>query len=524
MSGGLRDVVVIGSGIEELVAALELAQAGLEVTVLESGEVPGGPAASEEILPGFRVDPVFPDAGHLPPAIVSGLGLARHGLAELHPNPVLAAPAASGEPLVLWRDPEATRASIARRSPHDAERWIGFADRIASFAGILEAVAMRPPARPAGPLRDLVPYLGVGRRIRSLGRSRMIDLLRVLPLPAYDLLDDCFEDDLLRGALGALSVRGVFQGPRSPGTSLALLHRQVGSPAGAFGPRTVVRGGVGALAAALTAGARERGVQVRCAAEAAAIVVEEGRAVGVSLEGGEAIAAGSVLSGADPARTFLDLTGARNLDPDFVHAVRQIRFRGGYVRVHLALSEAPRFEGLEVEPQGSLVIAPELDAVERAYDDAKHGRMSGRPVLEARIPSLADPSLAPAGRHVMSIDARFVPLGDHAPPEPDLAGAMGDRVVELLAEHAPNLPGAILERRVLTPADLETRYGLTGGDPHHGELALDQLVFMRPVPGWGRYRTPIEGLYLCGPGTHPAGAVTGVSGRLAAAAILERRG
>lgn len=520
MSGGRRDVVVIGSGVEELVAALALAQAGLRVTVLERSEVPGGPAASEEILPGFRVDPVFPDAAHLPAATVSELGLEKHGVAALWPDPVLTVPAVEGEPLVLWRDPEKTRESIAKRSRRDAERWIEFADRIASFAGILEAVALRPPVRPAGPLRELFPYLAVGRRIRSLGRSRMVDLLRVLPLPAYDLLDDAFEDELLRGALGALAVRGVFQGPRSPGTSLALLHRQVGSPAGTFGPRTVLRGGVGALAAGLAASAQERGVEVRCGAEVAGIVVESGRAVGASLESGEVIAAGAVLSGADPARTFLSLTGARHLDPDFVHAVRQVRFRGGFIRVHLALSEEPRFEGLAMAPQGSLMIAPGLDAVERAYDDAKHGRMSARPVLEARIPSLADPSLAPPGRHVMSIDARFVPLGDNAVPEPGFASAMGDRVVELLAEHAPNLPGAILGRRVLTPADLESRYGLTCGDPYQGELALDQLLFMRPVPGWSRYRTPIEGLYLCGSGTHPAGAIAGASGRHAAAAIL----
>ncbi|MGH7588279.1 MAG: phytoene desaturase family protein [Gemmatimonadota bacterium] len=512
---------MIGSGIEELAAAAGLAKAGCEVTVLEPGEAPGGPAASEEILPGFRVDPVFSDPGYLPPGIVKGLDLERHGVTRLSPDPVLTMPAGGGEPLVLWRDPGKTRASIVKRSRRDADRWVGFSERIASFAGILEAICSKPPMRPAGPLRELFPYLGLGRRIRSLGRTQMVELFRVLPLPAYDLLDDTFEDELLKGALGAMAVRGVFQGPRSPGTSLVLLQHQVGSPVGVFGPRTVVRGGVGAFVTGLASRATELGVEIRCGVRVAGIVVEKGRAVGVSLESGDEVAAQVVLSGAGPARTLLDLAGAKHLDPDFVHAVRQIRFRGGYARVHLALSEAPRFEGLVEAPEGSLVIAPGLDSVEKAYDDAKHGGVSARPVLEARIPSLADPTLAPPGRHVMSIDVRFVPFGDAARAESGASPeALGDRVVELLAERAPNLPGAILERRVLTPAGFEARYGLTGGDPYQGELALDQLLFMRPVPGWGQYRTPIEGLYLCGPGTHPAGAIAGASGRHAAAAIL----
>jgi phytoene dehydrogenase-like protein len=522
MSAERHDAIVIGSGLDELVAAANLARAGFCVLVLEPGEAVGGPAASEELLPGFHIDPVYQDAGFLDPRALRDLELDKHGLALLAPDPVLAAPADGGEPLVFWRDPVRTRASIANRSPGDADQWITFADRMESFAGILEEVCARPAFRPAGPLLDLAPFMGLGRRIRALGREPMTELFRVLPLPAYDLLEDTFEDDLLKGALGAIAVRGVFQGPRSPGTSLAFLHHHVGSPIGVFGPRTIVRGGVGGLATALAAAARERGVEIRCGAKVARIVAEKGRTVGVALEGGGELAARAVLSGADPARTFLDLAGVTYLDPDFVHAIRQIRFRGGSARVHLALSEPPRFEGLGEEQRWSLVIAPGLDYVERAYDDAKHGSASTRPVLEVRIPSLADPSLAPAGRHVMSIDARFVPLGDARPTgDGDTRESLSDRVVELLAEYAPNLPGSILERRVLIPSDLEARYGLTGGDPFQGELALDQLLFMRPVSGWSGYRTPIAGLYLCGPGTHPAGAITGASGRHSAKVIQE---
>jgi phytoene dehydrogenase-like protein len=527
---GRHDAIVIGSGLEELVAAGNLAAEGLRVLVLEPSESAGGAAASAELLPGFRVDPVFADAGFLDPRALRDLAPERHGLALLSPDPVLSAPAAGGgEPLVLWRDAGKTRASIARRSPADAARWASFADRMATFAAILEETAALPAMRPAGPLRELAPFLGLGRRVRALGRERMTELFRVLPLPAADLLDDSFDDDLLKGALGALAVHGVFQGPRSPGTSLSLLHLHVGSPRGAFGVRTVVRGGTGALAAALAAAARQRGVEIRCAAPVERILVEKGRAVGVSLAGGAEIPARSVLSGADPARTLLDLAGTTYLDPDFVHALRMIRFRGGYARVHLALSELPRFEGLTEAPQGLIVLAPDLDAVERAYDDAKHGAASGRPVLEARIASLADPSLAPEGQHVMSIDVRFVPVGEAgskaagAPRAGAAADALGERVVALLAVHAADLPGAILAREVVMPADLEARYGWSGGDPFHGELALDQLLFMRPVPGWSGHRTPIDSLYLCGPGTHPATAITGASGRHAATAMLVDR-
>jgi phytoene dehydrogenase-like protein len=298
----------------------------------------------------------------------------------------------------------------------------------------------------------------------------------------------------------------------------------VGSPTGCFGIRTIVKGGVGALAEALAAAARARGVELEVDSPVEGIDVDRGRATAVRLANGTALAARAVLSGLGPTRTQLALAGPAWLDPDYVHALRQIRFRGGFARIHLALSEAPRFEGLPDPPAGCVVVAPTLDHVERAYDDAKHGGVSQRPVLEARIPSLADSTLAPAGRHVMSVDARFVPVdepvGSGAFGGANADESLGDRVIALLAEQAPNLPAAILERKVLLPADVEARYGLDGGDPYQGELALDQLLFMRPVPGWSGYRTPIAGLYLCGTGTHPAGAITGASGRLAANAIL----
>jgi phytoene dehydrogenase-like protein len=514
------DAIVLGSGPEELVAAARLAGAGRRVVVLEPGPAIGGSAAAEELLPGFRIDPVHADAGFLDPGVLRALDLDRQGLALLAPDPVMTAPAERGPAISFWRDPVRTRASIAGRSARDADRWVPFAERLDFFARILEELSARAAPRPAGPLRQLAPFVGLGRRVRGLGREGMTELFRTLPLPASDLLDDAFEDDLLKGALGARSVRGLFQGPRAQGTALVLLHHLVGSPTGCPGVRTVPRGGVGALVEALTAAARARGVELRVDCPAQGIAVEGGRATAVRLADGSEPAARAVLSGVGPARTLLDLAGPVWLDPDYVHALRQIRFRGGFARLHLALSEAPRFEGLSDAPAGSVILAPSLDDVERAYDDAKHGEPSRRPVLEARIPSIADPTLAPAGRHVMSVDVRFVPVdGRQGRPSGEEGNVLADRVVGLLAERAPNLPGAILERKILLPSDMEERFGLDGGDPWQGELALDQLLFMRPVPGWSGYRTPIRGLYLCGNGTHPAGAITGASGRLAADAI-----
>lgn len=523
------DAIVLGSGPEELVAAASLAGEGRRVVVLEAGPSIGGTAAPEDILPGFRVDPVIADAGFLDPRALRELELDKHGLALLAPDPVLAAPAESGASIVLWRDPGRSRAAIAERSRRDADRWEAFTARMDAFARILEEAADRPALRPAGPLRELAPFLGLGRKVRGLGRYEMTELFRVLPLPAHDLLEDSFEDELLKGVLGALSVRGLFQGPRAQGTALVLLHHLVGSPTGCFGIRTVVSGGVGALVEAMAAAVRARGVELRVDSPVEGIDVDRGRATAVRLADGSELAARAVLSGLGPARTLLHLAGPTWLDPDFVHALGQIRFRGGFARIHLALSEAPHFEGLADPPAGVVVVAPRLDYVERAFDDAKHGKVSERPVLEARIPSLADPTLAPAGRHVMSVDVRFVPVDGRETAEPGgvSAEALSERVIAILAERAPNLPGAILDRKVLLPADIEARYGLDGGDPYQGELALDQLLFMRPVPGWSDYRTPIGGLYLCGNGTHPAGAITGASGRLAADAVLrdlEERG
>ncbi|HEX6640008.1 MAG TPA: NAD(P)/FAD-dependent oxidoreductase, partial [Thermoanaerobaculia bacterium] len=359
----------------------------------------------------------------------------------------------------------------------------------------------------------------------------MVELLRTVPMSVSELLDDHFEDDLLKGVVGARGVSAMLQGPQSGGTAFVLLHNQVGQPAGAMRAPTAVRGGVGSLSAALAAAARSFGAEIRTGADVAQILAPGGALTGVALRNGDVIAASRVVSAATPRHTLLDLCDPTRLDPDFVRAVRNVRYRGAWAKVNLALGGLPAFRALrdadrETALRGTIAISPDLEYLERAYDDAKYGRVSTQPHLEVRIPTLADPSLAPAGRHVMSIEVQYAPYARRDGAWDDAARAsLGDRVVETLAAHAPDLAGMILHRQVLTPLDLEQRYALTEGHTHHGQLALDQILFMRPLAGWSRYRTPIDGLYLCGPGTHPGGGTAGVSGANAAREILrEGRG
>lgn len=521
------DVIIIGSGLDELVAAGLLAKAGRKVLLLESAAVLGGAMVTEELAPGFRVDAAAHDAGWLSPRIVEALELERHGLTLLSSEVTSFTPLAEGAPLVLWRDQARTEEAIRRRSPADAGKWAEFSARMAKLAGFLEQAYASPPPRPVSTRpADLLALLGVGLRLRGLGKTDMVELLRVLPMPVADLLDEWFADSVLKGTLGAGGVTHLFQGPRSAGTAFLMLHHQVGRPAGCFRARTTARGGVGALADALAKAARRFGADLRTGAGVARIVVQGGRATGVVLQSGEEIASRAVLSGADPRRTFLELVDPAESDPEFLRAVGHIRARGIWAKVNLALDGLPDFSALPGDGphlRGVISISPSLDYLERAYDAAKHGGVSTRPYLEAVIPSLLDPGLAPAGKHVMSVSVQYAPYRLKEGPWTDARRiALGDSVVDLLAESAPNLKGLIRHRQVLTPADLEARYGLREGQLYQGELGLDQALFMRPVPGWAHSATPVDGLFLSGAGCHPGGGVAGGAGALAARAILKQ--
>jgi phytoene dehydrogenase-like protein len=345
-------------------------------------------------------------------------------------------------------------------------------------------------------------------------------------MPVSELLDDWFESDALKGAVGAGGVTNIMQGPRSGGTSFVLLHHQVGQPAGAIRSRTVAKGGAGRLTSALAASARALGVEIRVSATVGRINQDgEGRATGVSLTSGEEIAASRVVSAIDPRRTILGLLDAAHLDPELLRDVRNIKQRGVRAKVNLALSELPRFSGLgEADLKGAITIAPSLDYLERAYDDAKHGGVSDRPWLEARIPSLHETGLAPSSKHVMSVVVQYAPYAIAAGSwDAAQKRALQERVIATLGAHASNFAGSVIASQVVSPQDVEAEFGVSEGNGYHGELTLDQILFMRPVAGFAHYHGPVDGLWMCSAGTHPGGGITGMSGRLAARAILKAR-
>ena len=510
------DAIVIGAGVNGLVTAGYLGRAGKRVLVLERRGVAGDAAAGADFATGFRADLMTP--GWMDPIIRKELGL---GGGELGSGGTVFSPAPGGGGLLLSPDLTASAGSIRQFSQKDSERWGAFSTRMHRLAGfLLELYRVAPPRPTSTSWSDLWTLLGLGRRLKALGKTDMVELLRVLPMSAAELLNDWFESDLLKGTVGAAGVTNLCQGVRASGTGFVLLHHHVGLPPSVF--RATGTGGTRLTDALLTL-VRGHGVEVRTGARVARIAVANGRTSGVILETGEQITATAVASSADPRETLLGLVDAAQLNPEFTHAVRHIRYRGVTAQVNLALGELPRFAAMEGDAhlRGVISLAPSLDYLEKAYDDAKYGRTSARPWLSVTIPSLADPSLAPAGKHVMTVAVQYTPYrlreGDWSGSRAD---ALADRVVAALNEYAPNLGGAVLGRQVITPLAMEQTYSLPEGNLDHGELMLDQVLFMRPVPACGRYRTPVQGLFLCGSGSHPGGRMMGSPARLAVREIL----
>jgi phytoene dehydrogenase-like protein len=475
-----HDALVVGAGVNGLVAAHYLARGGRRVLVLERAAEPDA----------------TPDVGWIPPAVVRDLGLSRRGLKVGRPDTWIVAAIPGARPLELYADIERSAESIRRLSAADAERWPQFCARARRLARMLEGLyAAPPPDVDARGLRELLGLAALGLRVRMRGREAVIDLLRTPPMSIGQVLDEWFETPALKGVLAAPGVAHLCLGPRSGGTAFAFVHQHVGSPPGVFRPPV---SNVGAVLAGLP------GVEVRRTAEVARITVRDGRASGVVLTSGEEIAAPLVVSGADPRRTLLGLVDAAWLDPEFLHAVGHVKCRGVVARVTLETDREPGFE--------AVALAPSIDYLERAYDDAKYGRVSAQPGIEARREN---------GRIVAHVQYAPYALADGAWDDARRR-ALGDLTARSLAEHVPGL-GLPRVREVLAPPDLEARYGATQGHLYHGEMTLDQILFMRPVAGWSRYRTPIVGLYLCGAGTHPGGGILGGPGRNAARVILKER-
>jgi len=524
------DAIVVGGGHNGLVAATYLARSGLTVALFERREILGGGGAStEEVFPGFRMDTGAHRIGHLHPAMVADLKLVRHGLEVVAADPAVFTPLPDGRHLLLWNDAAATMESIRCLSSRDAERWPEFSRLIGRLAGFLELVhASEPPSVPRPGRGDIGTLLRLGASARRLGRRDLPELLRVLPMSCAELMDEWFQADGLRGTLAAAGVGGGFHGPMAAGTAYGVLREAVGAPPGVVRRTLRPLGGLGALADALAGAAREAGVEIHAGSPVERVLVREGRAVGVVLEGGDEFEAEWVASSTGPGVTLERLVDPAVLDPEFLRKLAAVRYRGATAKVHYALGALPEFTALRgagPHLRAAISISPGIEYLERAADAAKYGRMSKEPYLEAVIPSAADPSIAPPGKHGMSVQVQYAPYrlrdGEWTDAKRE---ALGDRVTETLARYAPNLLEVIEARQVLAPPDLERRWALEEGSIHQGEMTLDQFFFARPMAGWARYRTPIEGLYLCGAGAHPGGGVTGLPGFNAARRMLKDLG
>lgn len=528
------DTIIIGAGHNGLVTAAFLAKAGYNVLVLEQRAALGGVAATEEIFPGFEFNTGAHDAGLLRPEVIAELRLRSHGLEFINSPVTVFAPNLDGPPLIMWRELRQTQPELAYLSEVDAERFPAFIRHMTMMGGILDSImTITPPTLAASKVGNKLPWAKLATDLKRLGRANMMEFLRVLPLTVKEYLDDWFESELLKGVLGSSGIVGMMQGPQAAGTAFLLCYHYLGVTSTGFRACRQVRGGVGQIAAALASAARQYGAKIRTGIEVTRIIVENDRATGVLLANGTEIPARVVISNADPRRTFFQLIEPATLEPRFIRLVDNIRYRGVTAKVNLALSGLPSFdpspspslkgggEGGVEHLGGHILISPSLEYLERAYDDAKYGAFSRQPYLDVTIPSVLDPSLAPPGQHVMSITMQYAPYHLRAGQWDQQRETLGDRIIDTLADYAPNLKELILHRQVITPLDWEREYGLTEGCIFHGQMGLDQLLFMRPVAGYGQYHTPIDNLYLCGAGTHPGGGLTGAPGYNAAREILK---
>jgi phytoene dehydrogenase-like protein len=518
-------VIVIGGGHNGLTNAAYLAKAGKKAVVLERRHVLGGAAVTEEIIPGFLFSECSYVVSLLRPEIIRDLDLPRHGL-EILPLDGTFTPMLNGDYLWRMNDHGRTVREIRRHSRVDAEAYEEFSKMMTPMCRFVKPIlSMIPPDPTTLRPKDLRQLHFLMQRFRDLSSDERYTLIQLMTMSAADFLDQWFETDVLKATMSASGIIGTFLGIRSPGTAYVLLHHYMGEIDGAFRSWGFSRGGTGAISNAIAAAAREAGVEIRTKASVAKIIVKNGRAAGVALQSGEELSANVVSSSVDPHLTFEKFLDASELPEEFLADVKRYKFRGSSGKVNLALDGLPEFRCLPGDGahlRGALSISPSIEYMERAYDDAKYGNFSQRPYIDMVIPSLTDPSVAPPGKHVMSCFVQYAPYKlaqgtwDDAKRE-----AFGDNVIETISEHIPNIKKIIVGSQVLTPLDLEREFGLTQGNIFQGELSLEQLFFLRPVPGWAYYKTPIENLYMCGSATHPGGGIMAAPGRIASGVILK---
>jgi phytoene dehydrogenase-like protein len=524
-----QKVVFIGGGHNALIAAFYLAKGGFKPLVLERREMVGGGAVTEEFHPGFRASTLSHTLGPLRDDVAKDLRLERFGLQILRPDPRVFAPTPDGRALVFYDDAAKTAGGIAHLSAKDGTRYTEFAEALEEMSGVFSQVAsITPPGIDKPSPEDLWNLLKLGRGVRGLGKTGIFDLLRWGPMAVADFVAEFFDTELLRATIAARGIFGCALGPWSAGSTAVLLLRAA-ADSHPVGSASFPLGGLGEFTRALAEAAKAAGAEIRTSAEVQQIRTKNGAVSGVVLSDGEEIACEAVVSGVDPKRTFFNLLDPANLDPVFAVRMKNFRLKGNVAKVHLALDDLPNFPSLAnaVGPDGQrealsgrIHIGYEIDYLEKAFDASKYGEISSAPYLDVTIPTLLDPSLAPTGKHVLSAYFQFAPYTLKTGNWKDRRGELAKTVIKTLSAYAPNLPNIVEAAHVITPLDLESNYGFTGGHIFHGELALDQIFTMRPVLDWARYHTPVTGLFLCGNGTHPGNGLTGASGANAAKEII----
>jgi phytoene dehydrogenase-like protein len=505
------DTIIIGAGANGLATAAQHAKRGKRVLVLEKRATIGGQYSTEEIFPGFKMDVLAHDLGWINDDLLRTLKLTPRWL----PSETTLFSPLGDTALKLYRDSHRTSEALKPFSARDAEAFPAFQARTLKFARLLAQLYAQnaPDIFSKNPL-DWLPLAGVGLQLKALGKRDMMEMIRMIPVPVQEWLDDTFESDALKGALGLAGVTNIMQGPRATGTALVFLHHHAG--AGALREIRRVQGGVGAFINELADAARRLGAEIRTSAQVARILVADGKITGVALANGEEIKATRVFSSLDPRTTFLKLIEPKHLSAEFMRDVKNIKMKGIRAKLNLALGELPNFKGAQpADLRGVISIAPSLRYIEDAYDAAKYGEMPEKPTIEAILPTVSDPSLAPADKHILLAWVQFAPYALQGGWTAEAKSTLMARAINALAEHAPNLQSSILHAQLLTPADIESEFGAAEGNIYHGELTLDQILFMRPLGGLADYSTPLEGLSLCGGGTHPGSGMAGAAGWLA---------
>jgi phytoene dehydrogenase-like protein len=522
------DAIIIGAGHNGLVTAAYLARAGRKVLVLERRELIGGCVVTEELWPGFKVSTASYVNSLFRPEIIRDLELKRHGFTMLPRNPSSFTPLPDGRYLLMGPDKQTTHREVSKFSKRDADNLPKFEAMLERVAGFLEPMLMETPPNPwSNAPGNLMKLAETAWNFRKLGLDGQ-KAIEILTGAANPILDRWFESEEVKTTISTDAIIGAFATPSMPGTAYVLFHHVMGECDGVRGVWGYVRGGMGALSNAIAAAAKERGAEIKVSAPVSRILVQNGRAVGVALANGDEHHATTVVSCVDAQVTFLKLVDSKELPNEFVEAVRHLDYSSASCKINLALSEVPNFKCLPggtpgPQHRGTIHISPNRTYIEKAFDCAKYGYISENPVIEATIPSSIDDTLTPRGQHVMSMFTQYFPykLAPDAGSLEDNKKHYAERCIDIMTEYAPNFRQSVLNYQVLSPADLEATFGLTGGNIMQGAMSLSSLAFMRPVPGYADYRTPVRGLYLCGAATHPGGGVMGACGYNAAREILK---